>query len=42
MRVAAFQPGIASLPTHTVRLPPWRKAASHSAQFVTFRFGRTL
>src|SRR4051794_9524133 len=38
VRGAARHPSIASSENHTVRLPRWRKLASYSRQFITFRF----
>jgi hypothetical protein len=38
VRGAACQAAIASLLSHTVRLPRWRRLASYAAQFVTLRF----
>src|SRR3954453_18573503 len=37
-RGAARHPSMASSENHTVRLPRWRRLASYSRQFITFRF----
>src|SRR3954468_16734850 len=38
VRGAARHPSMASSENHTVRLPRWRRLASYSRQFITFRF----
>src|SRR5215212_7377862 len=38
VRGAARHPSMASSENHTVKLPRWRRLASYSRQFITFRF----